>query len=277
MQIYGSGTIRVKIFSGEDPTPLWTPAGCATAHPPPSLPATEPNQPLTILFERHIASPRGIVERDCGLKATDPDRMRVIGRDGHLDQSHAWDLGQSTDPARWDLDVIFASNTPPPPPLYKSLCVSSFLPNQVSRHQIFFVKCWLYPENTIHSANVGLMLGQRRRRWANIKPTLAQWIVFAGDMTHCDGPIFIMTFLMLGQRLSWRLWCWDSSYYDVCDANQVSRYQRTLLKFWLYDTLRWACVSYDVMVLQANLWPAAQSPLLALILCNLAWLACSDR
>ena len=139
----------------------------------------------------------------------------------------------------------------PPPPLYKSLCVSSFLPNQVSRHQIIFVKCWLYPENTIHWANVGLMLGQRRRRW------------------H---------FLMLGQRLSWRLWCWDSSYYDVCDANQVvSRYHRTLLKFWLYDTLRWACVSYDVIVLQANLWPAAQSPLPALILCNLAWLACSDR
>ena len=30
---------------------------------------------------------------------------------------------------------------------------------------------WL-PANSIHLNNVGLMLGQRRRRWTNIKPTL---------------------------------------------------------------------------------------------------------
>ena len=29
-------------------------------------------------------------------------------------------------------------------------------------------------------ANVGLLLGQRRRRWANKKPTLAQRLLFAG-------------------------------------------------------------------------------------------------
>ena len=29
--------------------------------------------------------------------------------------------------------------------------------------------------------NVGLMLVERRRRWANIKPTLGQRIVFAGN------------------------------------------------------------------------------------------------
>ena len=31
-----------------------------------------------------------------------------------------------------------------------------------------------------HWANVGLMLVQRRKRWANIKPTLAQRLMFAG-------------------------------------------------------------------------------------------------
>ena len=31
-----------------------------------------------------------------------------------------------------------------------------------------------------HLNTVGLMLGQRRRRWANIKPTVFQCVVFAG-------------------------------------------------------------------------------------------------
>ena len=37
-----------------------------------------------------------------------------------------------------------------------------------------------FPANTIHWANAGLMLAQRRRRWANIKPALAQCIVLSG-------------------------------------------------------------------------------------------------
>ena len=37
-----------------------------------------------------------------------------------------------------------------------------------------------YPASTRHWDSVGLMLGQRRRRWANIKPTLSQCIVLAG-------------------------------------------------------------------------------------------------
>ena len=37
-----------------------------------------------------------------------------------------------------------------------------------------------YPANTRRWTNVGLMLGQRRRRWANINPTLVQRLVFAG-------------------------------------------------------------------------------------------------
>ena len=36
------------------------------------------------------------------------------------------------------------------------------------------------PENTRRWPNAGLMLAQRRRRWANISPTLGQRLVFAG-------------------------------------------------------------------------------------------------
>ena len=38
--------------------------------------------------------------------------------------------------------------------------------------------------NTTHWNNVGLMLGQRRRRWTSIKPTLFQFIVFPGMITR---------------------------------------------------------------------------------------------
>ena len=37
------------------------------------------------------------------------------------------------------------------------------------------------PANTRHPPNVGTMLGQSRRRWANIVPTLGGCLVFAGD------------------------------------------------------------------------------------------------
>ena len=38
----------------------------------------------------------------------------------------------------------------------------------------------VYPAKTRHWDNAGLMLGQRCRQQANIKPALAQWFVFAG-------------------------------------------------------------------------------------------------
>ena len=38
----------------------------------------------------------------------------------------------------------------------------------------------LHPANTRRWTNVGLMLAHRLRRWANIKPTLIQRLVFAG-------------------------------------------------------------------------------------------------
>ena len=37
-----------------------------------------------------------------------------------------------------------------------------------------------YPANGRRLANVGLLLGQRRRRWPNSKPTLAQRLMFSG-------------------------------------------------------------------------------------------------
>ena len=36
------------------------------------------------------------------------------------------------------------------------------------------------PANTRRLTNAGLMLGQRRRRWTNIKPTLGKRLVLAG-------------------------------------------------------------------------------------------------
>ena len=42
-----------------------------------------------------------------------------------------------------------------------------------------------YPANTGNWNSVGLMLGQRRRRWPNIKTTLVQRIVFSWDAGEC--------------------------------------------------------------------------------------------
>ena len=39
-----------------------------------------------------------------------------------------------------------------------------------------------YPANSSHSNNAGLMLGQRRRRWSNIKPALERCIMFHGSV-----------------------------------------------------------------------------------------------
>ena len=41
-------------------------------------------------------------------------------------------------------------------------------------------KAACFPVNTRHWSNVGWMLGQRRRRWSNINPTLVQCLVFTG-------------------------------------------------------------------------------------------------
>ena len=48
------------------------------------------------------------------------------------------------------------------------------------------------PAITRRLTSVGLKLGQRRRRWANIKPTLVQRFVFAGILKHVDYIIWLV-------------------------------------------------------------------------------------
>ena len=40
------------------------------------------------------------------------------------------------------------------------------------------------PETTRRWTNVGLMVGQRHRQWANIKTTMVQRLVFAGKLSR---------------------------------------------------------------------------------------------
>ena len=55
----------------------------------------------------------------------------------------------------------------------------------------------IHPANTRRWPSVGLMLGQRRRQWANISPTLDQRLLFAGQPRLVVPSI---AGLMLGQR-----------------------------------------------------------------------------
>ena len=51
------------------------------------------------------------------------------------------------------------------------------------------------PANTGHSPNAVSMLGQRRRRWANIGTSLSECPVFAGLLfpnTHCRRSSFVV-------------------------------------------------------------------------------------
>ena len=60
-------------------------------------------------------------------------------------------------------------------PLTSSYTQYTNIPN---RQVLFPEGC--VPRNTRRWNNVGLMMAQRRRRWANIKPTLAQRLMFSG-------------------------------------------------------------------------------------------------
>ena len=65
----------------------------------------------------------------------------------------------------------------------------SLLLTQLTRDvQPMLVQCWASVGNTRRSPNVGTMLVQRRRRWANIVPTLAERLVFAGNPLRPDAP-----------------------------------------------------------------------------------------
>ena len=61
-----------------------------------------------------------------------------------------------------------------------------------------------FPANTIHRLDVGLMLGQRRRRCPNIKPTLGQRVFRAvcemGYLLRCRGSGPVVTGLLQAVR-----------------------------------------------------------------------------
>ena len=52
----------------------------------------------------------------------------------------------------------------------------------------YFSSTNVYPANTTHLPNVWPMLGQRRRRWANIGQTLGRCVVFAGQALQQESP-----------------------------------------------------------------------------------------
>ena len=54
------------------------------------------------------------------------------------------------------------------------------IPSKVSEVATCEERAARVPANTRHSPNAGLLLGQRRRRWANIKPALDKLLAFAG-------------------------------------------------------------------------------------------------
>ena len=121
------------------------------------------------------------------------------------------------------------------------------------------------PGNTRHWTNVGLMLGQRRRRWANIKLTLVQCLALMGYRPrhqrvaasghkgcwpHGGGggvQLFPDRKVLLPSRATTRSWktvaeCWHS----VCDAGPT-------LSYCFRDGIRCLCVlAYKVQPLR---WP----------------------
>ena len=66
-----------------------------------------------------------------------------------------------------------------------------------------------FPANTRHSPNVGLMLGQRLRRWPSIKSTLGWYFVLAGFREVCWRWVF-----------SWKSWRRKSAnlHFTICTS-----------------------------------------------------------
>ena len=96
------------------------------------------------------------------------------------------------------------------------------------------------PANTRRWPNDGLMLGQRQRRWANIKPTLLQRLVFAG--------IWLTVLYRLAQRppsKNKRRW------------NNVSATLAQSLRQWPPSQQHWVNVSYSMF--SALVWPPGES------------------
>ena len=62
-------------------------------------------------------------------------------------------------------------------------CYLNIDSHQTAMKRWLFAYCWhLIQGSTTHPLNIGLILGQRRRRWPNNNPTLSQPIPFARHM-----------------------------------------------------------------------------------------------
>ena len=59
----------------------------------------------------------------------------------------------------------------------------------------------VFPPNPRHWSDVVLMLGHRRRRWPNIKPTLAQCLMF------CWVVVWSSSGWWTNKSIRWTLWC----------------------------------------------------------------------
>ena len=64
------------------------------------------------------------------------------------------------------------------PSEFAAFCVVNWL-SKLRAHFLLLESAHITPQQTQRN-EVGLMLDQRRRRWANTKPTLFQCVVFAG-------------------------------------------------------------------------------------------------
>ena len=71
-------------------------------------------------------------------------------------------------------------------------------------------------------SNVGLVFGQRRRRWANVSPTLGQRIVFAGISSIFDPLGLVAPFLLQGKIILQEL-CVENKGWDdpICDEVRI--------------------------------------------------------
>ena len=98
------------------------------------------------------------------------------------------------------------------------------------------------PENTRRSASVGTMLGQRRRRWANIVPTLSERLVFSGWLFSVQTDQHVannsMSFHQTRDVEPVLVWCWASVVDGGPIINQHWLNVSCLLGFHLYWPLQ---------------------------------------
>ena len=131
----------------------------------------------------------------------------------------------------------------------QSVRESSILKATVTRQQG-------YPSKMRRWTNVGFMLGQRRRRWANIKPTLIQRLMFAGNFT-ANCIIFISSHVtMMCQEKSSKSRIYFITYLYIC--NNVSPWLHCLvridLQFWLIWMNKIIIIYWSKSVVNMEVW-----------------------